>query len=80
MVMFRERYSQEEIENLYEHHEDLIWAANQHFVIPAYILQELSVAMKMAGKRGIEGPQSEIRKTVIRITISPVGRRKMGYC
>jgi len=39
-------YSQEEIENLYEHHEDLIWAANQHFVIPAYIRNELSVAVE----------------------------------
>jgi len=35
-----------EIENLYEHHEDLIWAANQHFVIPAYIRNELSVAVE----------------------------------
>jgi hypothetical protein len=39
-------YSQKEIENLYEHHEDLIWAANQHFVIPAYIRNELSVAVE----------------------------------
>jgi hypothetical protein len=39
-------YSQEEIENLYEHHEDLIWAANQHFDIPAYIRNELSVAVE----------------------------------
>jgi len=43
-------YSQEEIENLYEHHEDLIWAANQHFVIPAYIRNELSVAVERTGK------------------------------
>ena len=43
-------YSQKEIENLhenlYEHHEELIWAANQHFVIPAYIRNELSVAVE----------------------------------
>ena len=39
-------YSQEEIENIYEHHEDLIWAANQHFVIPAYIRNELSVVVE----------------------------------
>jgi hypothetical protein len=31
---------------LYEHHEDLIWAANQHFVIPAYIRNELSVVVE----------------------------------
>ena len=36
-----EVYSGEEIENLYEHHEDLIWAANQHFIVPAYIRNEL---------------------------------------
>jgi hypothetical protein len=39
-------YSQDDIENLYEHYEDLIWAANQHFDIPAYIRNELSVAVE----------------------------------
>ena len=40
-------YSEEEtLENLYEHHEDLIWAANQHFDIPAYIRNQLSVAVE----------------------------------
>ena len=34
-------YSGDEIENIYEHHEELIWAANQHFIVPAYIRNEL---------------------------------------